>query len=86
MQYDPGLREHFQTCPKNATYISNTIQNELIAALYQNMIEELKRELSTASCFSVMMDEASDFGRKEQVSVVVQYVDADYHSGKTSEY
>ena len=29
-------------------------------------------------CFSVMMDEASDFGRKEQVSVIVRYVDKDF--------
>ena len=54
------LREHFQISPRNVTYVSNTIQNESIAALYKNMIEELKRELSTASCFSVMMDKASD--------------------------
>ena len=74
-QYDPVLKEHFQSSPRNATYISNTIQNELIAALYQNMIEELKKELQTATCFSIMMDEASDSGRLEQVSVVVRYVD-----------
>ena len=39
------------------------IQNELIGALYQNLV----KELATVSSFSVMMDEASDFGRKEQV-------------------
>lgn len=38
------------------------------------MIEELKKELQTASCFSIMMDEASDSGRKEQVSVIVSFV------------
>ena len=54
------------------------IQNELIGALYQNLIKELKNELTTANSFSVMMDEASDFGRKEQVSVVLRYVDTDY--------
>ena len=35
-QYDPVLKEHFQNSPRNAIYVSNTIQNELIAALYQN--------------------------------------------------
>ena len=42
------------------------------------MIKELKKELTTANSFSVMMDEASDFSRKEQVSVVLRYVDTDY--------
>lgn len=42
------------------------------------MIEQLKKELNTATSFSVIMDEASDFGHKEQVSVVFQYVDTDY--------
>ena len=26
-QYDPVLKEHFQSSPRNATYVSNTIQN-----------------------------------------------------------
>ena len=34
--------------------------------------------MDTATSFCVMMDEASDFGRKEQVSVVLRYVDTDY--------
>lgn len=42
------------------------------------MIEQLKKELNTATSFSVIMDEASDFGHKEQVSVVLRYVDTDY--------
>ena len=53
------------------------IQNELIAALYRNLIEEHKKELNTATSFSVIMDEASDFGHKKQVSVVLRYVDTD---------
>ena len=76
--YDPVLKDHFRTAAKNATYTSMIIQNELIAALYRNLIEELKKELDTATSFSVMMDEASDFGRKKQVSVVLRYVDTDY--------
>ena len=34
-QYDPVLKDHFQNSPKNATYTSMGIQNELIAALYK---------------------------------------------------
>ena len=77
-KYDPVLRNHFQNSPKNVLYVSNAIQNELITALYHNMIEELKKKLQFAVCFSVMMDEASDFGHKEQVSVIIRYVDKDF--------
>ena len=42
------------------------------------MITLIKEELSVVNCFSVMMDEASDLSHKEQVSVVVRYVNKDY--------
>ncbi|XP_011409153.1 PREDICTED: uncharacterized protein LOC105316054 [Amphimedon queenslandica] len=74
-QYDGVLKHHFDTCPRNATYVSKDIQNDIISTLYHIMIEEVKKELHAASYFSVMMDEASDFGHKEQVAVVVRYVD-----------
>ena len=45
-QYDPVLMDHFQNSHKNATYTSMGIQNELIAALYRNLIEELKKKKS----------------------------------------
>lgn len=77
-QYDPVLQDHFENSPRNATYTSMGIQNELIAALYRSVMEELKKELAIATSFSVIMDEASDYGHKEQVSVVLRYVDADY--------
>ena len=38
----------------------------------------LKLELETATCFSVMMDEASDYGHIEQVSIIVRYIDSAY--------
>ena len=77
-KYDEILKVHFEDGPRNATYTSMTIQNDLISAIYQNMISLLKEELSEISCFSVMMDEASDLSHKEQVSIVVRYVDSQY--------
>ena len=59
-KYDGVLENHFENGPQNATYTSMTIQNELISVIYQNMITLIKEELSSISCFSVMMDEASD--------------------------
>jgi len=42
------------------------------------MIALIKEELSAIDCFSVMMDESSDLSHKEQVSVVIRYVDKCY--------
>ena len=77
-KYDIVLKNHFEKGPRNAMYTSMMIQNDLIAAIYENMIALIKEELSAANCFSVMMDESSDLSHKEQVSVVVRYVDKDY--------
>jgi hypothetical protein len=49
-------------------YTSNVIQNELIASLHHNLIEQLKKEFSQAVSFSVMVDETSDLSHKEHDS------------------
>ena len=49
-----------------------TIQNDIISAIYENMISFLKEELLDVICYSVMMDEASDLSHQEQVSIVVR--------------
>jgi len=77
-KYDLVLKNHFENGPQNAMYTSMTIQNDIIAAIYQHMIALIKEELSAIDCFSVMVDESSDLSHKEQVSVVVRYVDKCY--------
>ena len=72
------LNSHFEKGPQNALYTSNTIQNELLASLYNTMKSTIKQELETACCFSVMIDEASDYGHIEQVLIVLRYVDSAY--------
>ena len=75
-EYDTLLKDH--NSPRNATYVSNTIQNQLITAIYQNLLQELKQDIGVANCYSVMMDEASDCGHQEQVSIVIRYVDCNF--------
>ena len=38
----------------------------------------LSKILGVANCYSVMMDEASDCGHQEQVSIVIRYVDCNF--------
>ena len=72
---DEVLRHHFETGPKNATYRSKTIQNEIIACcgklIQRNLIEETKQ----AKFFPLIADEATDCSNKELLAVVLRFVD-----------
>lgn len=74
-KYDKVQMKYFQTCTRNSVYTTRKIQNELKACLYQDLIEQLKEELGATTCFGVMMDETSDHTHKEQVSLIIRYVD-----------
>jgi hypothetical protein len=75
-QSDPLLTEHLASAPRNAQYTSKTIQNELIDVIGDTMRENLLREIKQAKFFSVMADEVTDVSNREQVSVVIRYVNA----------
>jgi len=44
-KYDPLLKPHLEVGPKNATYRSNTIQNDLIISISRASINQLKRKI-----------------------------------------
>ena len=48
-KYDKILKVLFEDGPRNDTYTCITIQNDLICAIYQNMISLIKEELSGIS-------------------------------------
>ena len=73
---DMVLKEHFQTCPRNATYRSETVQNELIEIIGEHIFDSVLNEVRQASFFSVMGDEVADVSNEEQLSLVVRFVDS----------
>ena len=76
---DKVLENHFKTCPKNATYRSKTIQNKLLGCCGEQIIEHIINEVKEAKFFSVLADEVSDVSSKEQMSMVLRYVDKAGH-------
>ena len=68
---DTVLEEHFKNTAKNATYTSPQIQNDLIAC-----VGEWIRDKS-AKFFAVIADEAADCSNKEQLPLVLRFVDQD---------
>ncbi|KAL4118930.1 hypothetical protein QTP88_011808 [Uroleucon formosanum] len=71
-RYDDVLKIHLLSGPKNAQYMSNRIQNDLISLLHSVMIKKIKSNFEN-SFISLMADETSDVGHCEQLSVVVRY-------------
>ena len=59
---------------RNATYISKTTQNELISCIGELMIKSVVNRVKAAKYFSILADETTDAGRKEQLSICVRYV------------
>ena len=73
---DQTLQHHLKTAPRNATYISKTIQNEMITTVGAIIVNNLSQEIRGSKYFSIMSDEAADISNKENLSVVIRFLDS----------
>ena len=75
---DTILGEHFKKANKNATYHSKTVQNKLVKICGEQVKAKIISEITNSNCpiYSVLTDEAADCGNKEQMSIVLRYVDS----------
>ena len=71
---DTVLKEHFETAPRNATYRSKTIQNDLIDCCGEVLRIDIVEEVKEAGIYSLMADESPDISKKEQMPVSLRYV------------
>jgi hypothetical protein len=73
---DTVLANHFKEASKNATYTSKTIQNQLIEVIGDYIRGNIIGEIKEAKFYSVLCDEVSDVSNKEQLSLVLRFVDS----------
>lgn len=73
---DTVLAEHFRTAAQNAQYNSPRIQNDLISCTGEWIRNQIVQEVKHAKFFSVSADEAADSSNKEQLPLVLCFVDA----------
>ena len=73
---DSVLEQHLSTAARNATYTSNTIQNQIISILADQVIQSIISRVKAAKWFSVIADEVTDVSNKEQLSIALRYVDS----------
>ncbi|XP_057296257.1 52 kDa repressor of the inhibitor of the protein kinase-like [Hydractinia symbiolongicarpus] len=75
---DTTLGNHLLKCNKNSSYISKTSQNEIINCCADIITENIVSEVKKNKFFTIIADEASDTSNKEQLSLVLRYVDSNF--------
>ena len=78
---DQGLTDFPTSSPSNATYVSNTIQNNLISSIGNLVQQKIVKRANGSGVFSIMADETRDVSSKEQMCLCVRYI----HEGKMRE-
>lgn len=69
---DKDLDEHLKSGPRNAQYTSKTIQNEIINCIGAEIQETLVCQINRSKFFTVLADETTDNGKKEQMTLCIR--------------
>ena len=77
-KFDPVLQSHLSCYKRNASYLSCTIQNELISLAGDEVKDTILDSARSARWFSVMADECTDIATIEQMAICVRFVGNDY--------
>ena len=72
---DKTRTEHFMNALRNMTYRSKTTQNEIIQCCGEYIRDTIINEIKEAKFFSVLADEACDVSNKEQMPLVLRFID-----------
>ena len=68
---DDVLKEHFENAPRN-----ETTQNNIIDISAKFVTDNVVNEVKEAKYFSILADDGSDVSVKEQLSLVIRFVDS----------
>ena len=72
------LQQHFATAPRNATYRSSNIQNQLLSCIGAFIVNNIVREVQRNRFFSILADEVLDVSNIEQMPLCIRYVDSSF--------
>jgi len=71
---DDILKNHLQNCPKNASFISKTTQNDLIDCCACVILGKIVNAIKESKYFSILVDETTDISTSEQLVLCIRYV------------
>ncbi|XP_011408862.1 PREDICTED: zinc finger MYM-type protein 1-like, partial [Amphimedon queenslandica] len=77
---DKTLKAQLRALPRNVTYTSHTIQNEVLHTLATKVRSTICFQVNEARYFSILADETRDVSKQEQMSFVIRYVSVSDHS------
>ena len=72
---DLVLRDHLAHALRNAVYTSPDIQNQIINVLGDYIEQKIFSKVQRAQFFTIIADEVTDCSNKEQLSLVLRFVD-----------
>ena len=72
---DEVVKDHFSAGQKNAQYRFLKIQNDLIAAVGKWIQKKLTQEMKATKFFTVYAAEGTDVANKEQLPLIIRFVD-----------
>lgn len=73
---DFTLENHLKNSSSVATYISKTIQNELIELCGKEILDNILKKITENDIFySIIFDETLDGSKRSQISLVIRYID-----------
>ena len=72
---DSVLKAHLDRCSRNASYISKTIQNELLVCMADELLSKIVDNVKASHYFAVLADEVSDVSGWEQLGISLRYVE-----------
>lgn len=86
-QFDPIMQQHLSAVnnsPSSLSYLSPTIQNELIHLMAKMTKEKLLEEIKEAKHFAILFDSTPDIQHRDQMSQVIRYVHVHPETKKVS--
>ena len=72
--HDQIVRKRIKEGPHNSKYTSPEIQNELLGVMGDMVLQTISNEVQKAGIYSLLADETKDISRKEQLSIVLRYI------------
>ncbi|XP_074339774.1 uncharacterized protein LOC141677662 [Apium graveolens] len=79
--YNDKVANVLANAPKNATYTSPRVQKEILHVFSTKVMKVIRDEIGDAK-FCLLIDEARDESKSEQMSIVLRFVDKDGYVGE----
>lgn len=68
------LENHLKTTHAKATYISNTIQEEIIECCKEEILSKILANVQSNKFYSIMFDETTDISNSSQMCLVLKNI------------